>query len=32
MRRGNTIFFLLVILLLGGGAFYVDFQSVFGWP
>ena len=32
MRRGNTLLFLLVILLLGGSAFYVDFQSVFGWP
>ncbi|HEU5348588.1 MAG TPA: protein translocase subunit SecD, partial [Ktedonobacterales bacterium] len=32
MRRGNTLLFLLVILLLGGSAFYVDFQSIFGWP
>ena len=32
MRRGNTLLFLLVILLLGGSAFYIDFQSVFGWP
>lgn len=32
MRRGNTLLFLLVILILGGSAFYIDFQSVFGWP